>query len=97
MQGTVSTQPLSHEERLRERPLVAGGPAAEEVDFYLTEVTAGAANNLGGTGFVWDHLQGTKLSLIPGEKGMLWPELKHADISVLVIPVSFKIVYIDSC
>lgn len=82
--------PLSHEERLRERPLVAEGPAAEEVDFYLAEATTGGANNLSGTGFVQNHLQGTKFSPSPGEKGTLRPELKHADIPVLAILVSFK-------
>jgi len=64
---------LSHEERLRERPLAAEGPAAEEVDFNPAEVTAGGANNRGGAGFARDHLQGTEFSLSPGEKGMLRP------------------------
>lgn len=68
---------------------MAEGPAAEEVDFYLAEVTTGGANNLSGTGFVQNHLQGTKFSPSPGEKGMLQPELKHADIPVLAILVSF--------
>lgn len=72
---------------------MAEGPVAEEVDFYLTEVTAGGANNLDGPRFVRDHLQGTRLSPSLGEKGMLWTELKDADTSVLAILVPFK----DTC
>lgn len=34
------------------------GPVAEEVDFYLAEVTSGGANNLGGNEFLQDHLRG---------------------------------------
>lgn len=65
------------------------------MDFYLTEVKAGAANNLRGTGFVQDHQTDTKFALSPGEKGMLQPELKHTDISMLDILVSFKNMFIS--
>lgn len=64
------------------------------MDFYFTEVTAAGANNPSGTGFVQDHQTGTKFALSPGEKGMLQPELKHADISMLDILVSFKNMFI---
>lgn len=60
---------------------------AEEMDFYLTEVNTGGANNLSGTE---DHQTDTKIALSPGEKGMLQPELKYADISMLDVLVSFK-------
>lgn len=65
------------------------------MDFYLTEVTTGGANNLSGTGFVQDHQTGTKFVSSPGEKDMLQPELKHEDASMLDILVSFKNMFIS--